>query len=270
MWGSIKRARLALCVIFSLSILLSAAGEALAASEVRLLHAVPGGAAAQLEISGGEGSPSDLEGVGFGEATEYGEAPSGDTTLTLMAGGEQLGRSTETLEDGARYTAVAVPGGDGATIRVYADGKPTPGRTRWRIVHAAPELDEAEFVLDDRVVSALGLGEASDYSTVQPGVYSIGARRPGEEDALVERADVSLVAGTAQTAYLVGSAGERARFAILEDAATAPAQAPETGLGGLADDGAPAWPAALLAAALARTLGGAAYLRAQARSGRRR
>jgi len=115
--------------------------------------------------------------------------------------------------------------------------------------------------------------EASDYSTVEPGVYSIGARRPGEQDALVERPDVSLVAGTAQTAYLVGSAGERTRFAILEDAATAPPVAPDTGLGGLGErssPGGPPWAAALLAAALAGTLGGVAFTRARAAAGRRR
>ena len=261
MWGSIKRARLALCVIFSLSILLSAAGEALAASEVRLLHAVPGGAAAQLEISGGEGSPSDLEGVRFGEATEYGEAPSGDTTLTLMAGGEQLGRSTETLEDGARYTAVAVPGGDGATLRVYADGKPTPGRTRWRMVHAAPELDEAEFVLDDRVVGRLEAGSDTGYETVEPGTYSLTARRPGDKDAMVKSPTVDLVAGTAQTAYLVGSGGEPTRFVVLQDAASAPDVAPATGLGGPGSGEGRSWLLALLAAAVAGAGGGFAYSR---------
>ena len=262
---SIRGARLALCVIFSMSILLSIVGDAYAASELRLLHAVPGGASAQLEVSG-DGSPVELEDVGFGTATEYGEAPSGEATLTLVAAGKQIGRSIETLEDGARYTVVAVPHGGGAALRLYADGRPEPGRTRWRMVHAAPELDEADFVLGERVVRRLELGEASDYSTAQPGAYTIAARRPGEEQPLVERADVSLVAGTAQTAYVVGSAGQRTRFAILEDAATAPAVAPDTGLGGLGDDGGPPWSAALLAAALAGALGGALYLRTQARS----
>ncbi len=273
MRGSIQRARVALCLIFSMSILLSASGEAFAASEVRLLHAVPGGPPAQLQIGGGDGPAVELEKVGFGKASEYDNAPSGEAVLTLVSGGKQLGRSSETLEDGARYTVVAVPGGEGATLRLYADGQPAPGRTRWRMVHAAPELDQAEFMLDDRVVSRLSLSEASDYSTVEPGVYGIGARRPGETEPLVERPDVSLVAGTAQTAYLVGSGGERTRFTILEDAATAPPVAPDTGLGGLGErsspDG-PPWAAALLTAALAGMLGGAAFTRARAAAGRRR
>lgn len=252
-----------------MSILLSAAGDALAASEVRLLHAVPGGPTARLDVSA-DGSSVNLDAIGFGKATEYGEVASGEATLTLTAGDQELGSSTETLEDGARYTVVAVPGGEGATLRLYADGSPTPGRTRWRMVHAAPELDDAEFVLDDRVVSRLGPGEASDYSTVQPGVYSISARRPDEGDALVERPDVSLVAGTAQTAYLVGSAGERTRFAILEDSATAPPVAPDTGLGGLSDDSGLPWGAALLAAVLAGTLGGLGFAPARALTRRRR
>ena len=45
--------------------------------------------------------------------------------------------------------------------------------------------------------------------------------------------DLSLVAGTSATAYVVGSAGERIRFVVLEDAASGPAAGPATGLGGL-------------------------------------
>lgn len=253
-----RPARLTLCLIVSVSILLSATGDALASAEVRLLHAVPGTPTAQLEVQAGEGSPSTLDGVGFGRASDYSNTPAGEATFTLTAGGNQAAETAEALEDGARYTVVAVPEGDGIALRVFADGEPTPGRTRWRMVHVAPELDEVEFVLADRAIGRLGFGEAGDYSTVQPGAYTVGARRPGEKQPLVERSDVSLVAGTAQTAYLVGSAGKRTRFAILEDAATAPPVAPATGLGG-ADSS--AWPAALLAAALAGALGGAAFLR---------
>lgn len=270
MWGPIRRSRLVLCVIFSTSILLSAASEASAASEVRLLHAVPGGPTAQLRITGGQGSPAELEGVGFAEATEYGKAPSGAVTLSLTAGGQRLGRSSETLDDGGRYTIVAGPTRDGVALNLYADGKPSPGSTRWRMVHATSELDAAEFVLDGRPVARLGMGEASKYSTVKPGVYTIAARRPGETSPLVVQPDVSLVAGSAQTAYLIGSGGERTRFAILEDTATAPRVAPDTGLGGLSDDDGPPWTAALLAAALAGTLGGAAFMGVRGLSGRRR
>lgn len=264
MRGPIKRARLALCLIVSVSILLSAAGEAFAAAEVRLLHAVPGGAGAELGISGADPLPA----VGFGKATDYGSAPAGGVTLTLSAGGDELGSSSEQLRDGGRYTVVAIPGeGGGASLRLFTDGEATPGQTRWRMVHAAPELDDTEFVLDDRVVAELGLGEANDYSTVEPGAYDIGARRPGEQRALVERSDVSLVAGTAQTAYLVGSAGERTRFAILQDAATAPSVAPDTGMGGLAGDGGAPWLLALLGAAIAGTLGGLTVARLSRRRG---
>ncbi len=78
----------------------------------------------------------------------------------------------------------SAPGG--VTLNLVADGKPSPGRTRWRMVHATSELDTAEFVLDDRTVARLGMGEASKYSTVKPGVYTIAARRPGETSPLVE------------------------------------------------------------------------------------
>ena len=84
---------------------------------------------------------------------------------------------------------------------------------------------------------------------------------------MIEQTGVNLAAGTASTAYAVGSGGERTRFVVVQDGVDAPAGGPATGLGGLSgDDGAP-WLAALLAALAAGTLGGVAYTRAARRRG---
>ena len=268
MWGPTKR--VALCVIFSMSILLSAAaGEALAATEVRILHAVPGAPAAELQVEGAEGPAATLPPVGFGEASDYSRAQAGPVTATVLVDGRPLAGATEIEGDG-RYTLVASVEGGTETVTLYEDGQAVEGKSRWRMVHAATELGTVEVVLDGRRIGELDRGDATDYSTIEPGGYTIGARRPGEERALVERPDVSLVAGTAQTAYLIGSGGEPTRFTVLQDDASAPSVAPATGLGGLDDDGGPPWAAALLAAALAGTLGGAVYAGVLARRDRRR
>lgn len=262
--------RVALCIIVSMSILLSAAAaEALAATEVRILHAVPGAAKAELKVEGAEGEATTLPPVGFGEASEYSSPQAGSVTATVLVDGRPFAGTTE-LEGDGRYTIVASLKADSEIVTLYEDGRAVAGKTRWRVVHAAAELDTAELMLDGRSLGELGRGEEADYSTVEPGVHTIGARRPGEEGALVESPDVSLVAGTAQTAYLVGSGGEPTRFTVLQDDASAPSVAPATGLGGLGDDGGPSWRAALLAAALAGALGGAAYAGANVRHHRRR
>ena len=81
-------------------------------------------------------------------------------TLTLSAGDRRLARSSKRLADGARYTAVAVPGGDAAQLRVYRDGEAQGSTARWRMVHAAPEIDSAEAVIDGRDAGPLDPGEA--------------------------------------------------------------------------------------------------------------
>ena len=86
--------------------------------------------------------------------------------------------------------------------------------------------------------------------------------KPGTKSALATQKGVTASAGSAATAYAVGSAGEPTRFVVVADSVAAPSGAPATGLGGMAgSDGAP-WLAALLAALAAGTLGGVLYTRA--------
>jgi len=239
------------------SILLSAsAAQAGAASGVRMLHTIPGGPGAELRLSGAGSSDP----VGFGEATDYLNSSADSVEATVISGGKRLGDVIQVPGEG-NHTIVVGKSGDKVTATLLEDGEATPGRTRWRAVHAAPEVGEAEFVLDDAAIGRLRQGDDTGYDTVEPGPHSLAARRPGEEQALVRSPTVDLVAGTAQTAYLVGSGGEPTRFVVLQDAASAPEVAPDTGLGGLSASHGPAWLLALLAAVSAGGAGGLSYAR---------
>jgi hypothetical protein len=253
----------AVALIALTPILLStAAVDVSDAAEVRLVHAVPGGAPASLLLTGGTGREGRVEGVPFGEASPYTRAPSGRVMLILDAEDDELARRRATLGDG-RYTVLATRNDSGgATLRVLDDGGATPSRARLRVVHAAAEVDGADFLLGSRSIGSVERGGRSSYTTVEPGSYTLLARRPGSRDALV-RTRTALPAGTASTAFLVGSGGERIRFVVAEDSAAAPGEAPATGLGGLS--GGPRWLEALLAALAAGALGGAMYLRAAGR-----
>lgn len=244
-------------------ILLSvAAADAAAATQVRFLHAVPGGPEAQLALRSDRVPPVELEKAGFGNATEYGRVPAGAIDLTLSDGGDRLARSSEQLADASRYTVVAVPQDGGVRLRVYRDGDAAAGRARWRMVHAASELGRTRVTIDGRAIGTIDRGEATDYDPVDPGTHSVALRRPSGGEPLVDRPGAELVAGTAQTVYAIGSGGEPTRMVVLEDDVATPSAAPDTGFGGLAsqDGGAP-WLAALAAALLAGTLGGVAHLR---------
>lgn len=255
-------------VIACVSIQLSASAAAAdAAAQLRFLHALPGGPDATLQVAARGGEPVRSDPTGFAEATEYARVPSGAVTISLVVEGRRLVSTRTDLRDGGRFTVLAGKG-DPAQLRVYPDGTGRAGEGRIRVVHAAPELERSEFKLGARELGVLGEGASTAYATADPGSYPLAAMRPGEADPIVEAPDVSVAAGTASTAYLVGSGGERARFVVLEDAVAAPARAPATGLGGLSRDE-PAWLLALLAAVCAGALGGGAYLLA-ARSGRAR
>lgn len=251
-------------VLAIVSILLSvAAPNAMAVTEVRFLHAVPGAPDARLGLASDRVPAQTLPAAGFAKETAYGEVPAGMVTLTLSAGEQRLARTSERLEDGGRYTAVAVPGGDAAQLRVYRDGEARERTARWRMVHAAPEIDASEAVLDGRAAGMLDPGDATGYESVEPGPHRLALRGTKGAGPLVADSGAALVAGTAQTAYVVGSGGEPTRLVVLEDDAATPTAAPDTGLGGLSRQraGAAPWLAALAAALLAGALGGALHAR---------
>jgi Domain of unknown function (DUF4397) len=261
----------ALGLIASSSILLSvAATQATAATQVRFLHAVPGAPEATLEVGAGGGEPVQVGGASFGQWTAYRAAPGGKVTAALSAGERRLARVAADLRDGGRFTVVAGRGrGESLVLRIYPDGDGRAGAARVRAVHAASEVDRAEVLLDRRSLGTTGSGEAGDYVTVDPGTYELVARSARGGDAIARRPGLSPSAGTAGTAYLIGSGGERTRFVYATDGASTPTAAPATGLGGLSDDG-PSWPLAALAAIVAATLGAATYLTAAARRSRDR
>jgi hypothetical protein len=205
--------------------------------------------------------------VGFGEASMYGRAPNGKVTLALVSQGKRLALLTRTLSD-RRYTVVATLDGKKVVLDLYEDGRAQPGTAEVRAVHVVPEADAASFWVGKQELGVIDKGQATGYKKVKPGDYGIAMAAPeGPQGGVMAQAsDTNLAAGTASTAYLVGSAGEKTRFVVLEDQVAVPVEAPATGLGGLAGDD-PPWLAALLAALGAGALGASAYLRATARRG---
>jgi len=241
------RIRLACCSIFSLAMLALAPVGTAAAAELRLAHAVPGQGPAALEADGEPGPE-----VAFGQVGEYTRVPNGAVTLRL---GEL---ETEENLTAGRYTAVAWRRGDRVMLDLFRDAPAQPGRARVRAINAAGELGEGGVLLDSQTLArSLGPGEAGDYQTVEPGDYQVRVTRPGGGGSPLAEDGVTLTAGTASTALVVGSGGRPVQVVLAADSVAAPAQGPDTGLGGL-DEGTP-WLAVLLAALFAGALGGGAY-----------
>lgn len=258
--------RWAIALIASfLMLLVGPAASASGAAGVRLVHALPGVADAQLRAApeGKEALPVGGP-VGFGEVGGYADVKAGQLALVIRTPqGRSLGRAEGRLRDGARYTVVAMTEG----LRVLRDGPARPGAARLRAVHAAPELGEVDVRLGERAVAELaGFEEVADYTEVDPGAYAVSVTRPGGGgSALAARGGVPLTAGTASTAFVVGSAGEPLDVIVATDQSAVPRGAPKTGLGGLADGDDPVL-LALLAGLLAAALGAGGYVALTGRS----
>lgn len=224
---------------------LAAQGDA----EVRFVHAVPGVGTATVSVGGKEAGE-----VGFGETSDQIPVPAGPSDLELVApGGVEL-TATEELDPARGYLVAALATEDGAELRLFRDQPAAEGGALLRVIHAAPELGDADLTVDGEVVSEqAAYNSGTGYLDLQPGTYEVAAEAPGSGEAVVSE-DVQLAAGTSDTVLVVGSRGEQTRMVVVEDDVAAPTGAPQTGLGGLAGGG-PDWLAAIIASIAAGALG---------------
>src|SRR4051794_11828077 len=243
------------CMMLVATMLVAVSASNAWALEVRLVHAVPGAGSARL--SAGNASTAA---VGFGGVTSGVKAREGQVTLRLLGaeGNQTLARTTKTMR-GGRYTVVATKSGDNTTLLVFRDQGAKKGRAGLRVIHAAPELGNADVTADgEPVTKALAFEDASPYKELEPGSYKLEATRPsGKGGALATKSGVNLEAGTSATAVLAGSGGRPTTILVASDSTAAPSKAPKTGLGGLS--GSTPWMAALLAALAAGVLSGGGY-----------
>jgi len=263
----LSAAGLTVCISAAVGMLAAAPAVAQDGASVRFVHAVSGSGAVTGTASTGGQARELASGVEFGEASPYRDVPAGPVELSVTSGSgsEVLAVTEEPLDAGKRYTVVVL-GGDEPELRVFVDGEAKDGLAGLRVIHASPELGEPELRLGEEVLAEqIAYRDATPYRSVNPGSYVLTAGRPGGEgEPIVESEELTLNAGSAITAVLVGGAGEGARFAVIDDATAAPGGPPDTGFGGLSGGGPPWWPA-LAVAACAGLMGGAGYRLARAR-----
>jgi hypothetical protein len=240
-------------------------------AKLRLVNARPGSEPIRLEaIVGSQRTPAGGA-TEFGGFTPYASVTPGETQLALTGGtgSNATADVSETLEDGARYTVVALARGeDGLALKVFKDADAAGGKARLRVIHAAPELGSPDIRLGKRTIAEdLAFRAATPYLSVDPGGYELSVVRPGGDEAIFAD-EVTLSAGSASTAVVAGSGGAEPQVILATDDTVTPAAAPQTGFGGLAGDDGSRWLAAALAALAAGALGGGAQL-ARVRRGRR-
>jgi hypothetical protein len=247
-----------------LMLLVGPAASAWGDAKVRFVQTVPGAGA--LELHATEGGISQRVGrrLGFGQVGSYEDVPAGQVELEIAEpGGRPASSTRERLQNGARYTVVAMLD---ERPRVLRDGRAEGGQSHLRVMHTAPELGRVDVQLGDMpVANGLAMGDVTGYRNVGPGAYALNVMRPGGGSPIASEGAVTLTAGTSSTAFVIGTRGEPIRTIVASDRSAAPRGAVRTGLGGLAGED-PDVVLALVAGLLAALAGGGIYLTLTARS----
>ena len=104
-------------------------------------------------------------------------------------------------------TVIAVHQGDGVGLRVYKDGDAVPGKAR--VGRSTPPPSRPGGHASGRAAIARIAPGGERYTSVPPGHHACRSLARVERAARWRRRAVPLVAGTASTAIVVGSRGER-------------------------------------------------------------
>lgn len=204
----------------------SASGDAAAkrgTSFVRFVNALPGSGdvvvtADQRDLFGG---------VGYQAVTPYIEMRDNISTFSLRAPGTsaELATNSETMTDGYRYTIVALSDEKGgASLRVLRDELVADsGKARLRMIHAAPGLEDVDFVAKgwkDPVFNNISYSAEAGFKDVDPITAQFEIRRDKGGARLVTVPKMVLTAGRSYTIVLTGLSPDKLSIITFDDTVT--------------------------------------------------
>lgn len=204
----------------------SASGDAAAnrgTSLVRFVNALPG--SGDLAITADK---RDLfAGIGYQAVTQYLETSDNLSTFSLQApgNGAELASNSETMTDGYRYTIVALSDEKGgASLRILRDELVADsGKARIRMIHAAPGLEDVDFVAQgwkDPIFNKISYSKEAGFKDVDPITATFEIRRDKGGARLVTVPKMVLTAGRSYTIILTGVAPDKLRIITFDDTVT--------------------------------------------------
>jgi len=211
-------------VLLALTVLFAGAAVGAASSHttdqqnvayLAVFHASPDAPAVDVYVD----NQSVLDGVAFGDISEYLKIPAGPHTVTITVAGDREavvfeGDVTAPRGTVATVAATGEVSQNGTTEfapRVYADDALTPekGYAAVRIAHLSPDAPTVDVTAKNgKVVLAenVSFGDASAYVTVPAGDYDVEIRAdtPNANGTVVTTVHVSVDSREAYTAWAVG------------------------------------------------------------------
>ena len=193
-------------------------------SQIRLVHAVPGGPVVDVYIDGDR----VLQEVDPGEVASYQEVEPGNHSIVMVAaeepGGVVLDTEIETEERGNYTVAAAGQIEDGeAQVDpvVFLDNATQPNAEfgSIRLGHLVPNASAVTVTLNETggvVFEDVAFGESSPYKTIPQGDYTLDIRTGGPDGEVVQTVDADLAAGEAATMLAIGSDDENETLQVLQ------------------------------------------------------
>jgi hypothetical protein len=190
--------------------------QSFAKAVVRFVHGVPGVGQATVNVNDGTGG-QDVGTIGFAQSTAWHGIRSGRFRWTLKGGGKQLASGSATVGNGA-YDIVILERQMKVWLGIYKASGGKPGTSLVRVIHGAPELGSPELTVDGKeAVKSLAYLQATPYVSLPAGTHTLGAMRPGDSTPVVGGVHMSVAAGKAYSAIVLGTRGERVRVVSLTD-----------------------------------------------------
>ncbi len=176
-------------------------------ASVRFVHASPGAPNVDFLVDG-QAVATD---VPFGHATDYVAVPSGDHKVQVVPAGQTAESAVIdtdlNVDSGEAYIFLAMGRLNDIKGKVYQVdlGDLNEGKARVRLIHASPDAGKVDVAVTggDTIFDDVDVGDASDYTDLDAGVYSLDVK---DQDGrvLLSAPDVAIDAGYAYDIVALG------------------------------------------------------------------
>lgn len=201
---------------------------------LRVIHASPDAGPVDVYI----GDSPIVQGLEFGNASDFTAAPNGDQQLRIVPAGQPVDQAvvdtTQGLTPGAAgQVLISGLANDLQATIMGVDLRALPAnQARVRVIHASPDLDAINVTVSDGQTPFGGIDfrNASGYVVFNAGSQTFQLRETGADTLLLEATDVPLEAGMVYDIVAIGQSEDgtlqmviyEAKAGTLEGAAATP------------------------------------------------
>jgi hypothetical protein len=170
-------------------------------SQVRVVHALPGGPSLDVFVDGAR----ILTGLAFGAATAYLTLPAAAHEIALVPAGAlvaaALVNTQLTLAPGQPYTVVALASPPRSLVLQDDRFAPIGSPARIRFVQASPDTPPLDVAVVDGPIlfPNVAFGDATSYIDLPPGAQNLVLRQADTSTEVLALQDVVLTVGTVYT-----------------------------------------------------------------------